>query len=72
MLHRDKASFVAPPLPDEISLVGASAGLRPEQFEAVVTLPTFRRPDQVVATLDSLAKQQTVARVRRHRDGKRR
>lgn len=59
MLHQDRTSFAPPPLPTGISLVGASAGLRPEQFEAVVTLPTFRRPDQVLATLDSLAGQQT-------------
>jgi len=59
MLHRDSSSFAAPALPEEISLVGVSAGLRPGQFEVVVTLPTFRRPDQVVATLDSLAAQET-------------
>lgn len=62
MLHRDTTDFSAPPLPAEISVVGASAGLRPEQCDAVVTLPTFRRPDQLVATLDSLAAQQTARR----------
>jgi hypothetical protein len=58
MLHYERTGFAAR-LPDGISLVGASAGLRPDQFEAVVTLPTFRRPEQVVATLDSLAAQVT-------------
>lgn len=59
MLHRDRTAFAAPPLPVGISLVGASADLRAEQFDAIVTLPTFRRPEQVVATLDSLARQET-------------
>jgi hypothetical protein len=59
MLHRDPIGFAAPALPEEISVVGASAGLRPDRFAAVVTLPTFRRPEQVLATLESLAKQQT-------------
>jgi len=59
MLRLDKTGFAAPPLPDEISLVGAAAELRPERFEAVVTLPTFRRPDHLVETLNSLARQET-------------
>ena len=59
MLHRDKTDFAAPPLPKDVSLFGTSAGLRPERFEAVVTLPTFRRPEQLAVTLDSLARQET-------------
>lgn len=59
MLHCEKTNLVAPPLPDEVSLAGTSADLQPERFEAVITLPTFRRPEQVLATLDSLARQKT-------------
>jgi glycosyltransferase involved in cell wall biosynthesis len=59
MLHRDKTDFAAPPLPDEVSLVGASAGLRPERFDAIITVPTYLRPGLLTATLDSLARQET-------------
>lgn len=59
MLHTGKFSFATPDLPDNISIAGTSAELRPELFDVVVTLPTFRRPEQVVATLDSLAAQHT-------------
>lgn len=48
-----------PALPDNISIFSASPGLAPARFEAVVTLPTFRRPEMLVETLDSLAQQQT-------------
>ena len=57
MLHHDKHSFAMPALPDTISIVGISAGLKPDQFDVVVTLPTYKRPDQVVATMDSVARQ---------------
>ncbi|MAY62539.1 MAG: glycosyl transferase family A [Rhizobiales bacterium] len=39
------------------SIAFRSAGLAPESVERVVTLPTFRRPDHLVETLDSLARQ---------------
>ncbi|MGE0279357.1 MAG: glycosyltransferase family 2 protein [Rhizobiaceae bacterium] len=60
MLHRDQTDFAGPPLPEDVTLVGTSADLRPERFEVVITLPTFRRPEQVVATLNSLALQKTM------------
>lgn len=42
-----------------VSIAGRSPGLRPESVEAVVTVPTFRRPEQLLATLESLARQMT-------------
>jgi hypothetical protein len=42
-----------------VSIAGRSPGLAAEAVEAVVTLPTFRRPQQVLATLASLMAQQT-------------
>jgi hypothetical protein len=42
-----------------VSIAGRSPGLAAETVEAVVTLPTFRRPQQVLATLASLMAQQT-------------
>lgn len=42
-----------------ISILARSPGLNPEAIEAVVTVPTFRRPEQVLETLASLQKQQT-------------
>ena len=58
MLH-DDTEFAASPLPEEVSLAGTSASLRLERFDVVITLPTFRRPDQLAATLNSLARQET-------------
>ncbi|MCO6048400.1 glycosyltransferase [Mesorhizobium sp. RP14(2022)] len=45
--------------PPHVTLFGHSAGLDASRFAAVVTLPTFRRPAQVVETLRSLAAQKT-------------
>lgn len=45
-----------------ISVVARSPGLQPEAIEVVVTLPTFRRPEQLVRTLESLKAQKTPRR----------
>jgi len=52
------------PLPSDgsVSIAGRSPGLAAETIEAVVTLPTFKRPEQVLATLASLKAQQTARR----------
>jgi glycosyltransferase involved in cell wall biosynthesis len=52
------------PLPSDasVSIAGRSPGLVAETVEAVVTLPTFKRPKQVLETLASLKAQQTVRR----------
>jgi GT2 family glycosyltransferase len=42
-----------------VSLVARSPGLAAETVEAVVTVPTFRRPEQLLATLASLTAQRT-------------
>ncbi|TIM23632.1 MAG: glycosyltransferase family 2 protein, partial [Mesorhizobium sp.] len=49
------------PLPsdDSVSIAGRSPGLVTTAVEAVVTLPTFKRPEQLLATLASLKAQQT-------------
>jgi len=49
------------PLPSDgtVSIVGRSAALAAETVEAVVTLPTFKRPEQVLETLASLKAQKT-------------
>jgi len=45
-----------------VSIVARTPGLDMGAVEAVVTLPTFRRPQQVLATLRSLAGQRTARR----------
>jgi GT2 family glycosyltransferase len=45
-----------------VSIAGRSPGLVPEAAEAVVTVPTFRRPEQLLATLESLRQQETPRR----------
>ncbi|RVD23949.1 glycosyltransferase [Mesorhizobium sp. M4B.F.Ca.ET.017.02.2.1] len=52
------------PLPSDgsVSIAGRSPGLAAETIEAVVTLPTFKRPEQVLATLASLKAQRTARR----------
>jgi GT2 family glycosyltransferase len=50
------------PTPDAISIVARSPGLNAGEIEAVVTLPTFKRPQQVLETLDSLKNQKTSRR----------
>ncbi|MDX8439511.1 glycosyltransferase family 2 protein [Mesorhizobium australafricanum] len=49
------------PLPSyaSVSIAGRSPGLAAEAVEAVVTLPTFKRPKQVLETLASLKAQRT-------------
>ncbi|RWF48789.1 MAG: glycosyltransferase family 2 protein, partial [Mesorhizobium sp.] len=52
------------PLPSDasVSIPGRSPGLAAESVEAVVTLPTFKRPQQVLETLASLKAQRTERR----------
>ncbi|WP_421914443.1 glycosyltransferase family 2 protein [Mesorhizobium sp.] len=52
------------PLPSDssVSIAGRSAGLVTEVVDVVVTLPTFKRPDQVLETLASLKAQETARR----------
>ncbi|MEP3437003.1 MAG: glycosyltransferase [Hoeflea sp.] len=45
------------PDPASVSEHARSAGLKPETIRVVVTLPTFRRPDHLITTLDSLQAQ---------------
>lgn len=42
-----------------VSIEGQSPGLAHEAIEVVVTLPTFKRPAQVLETLESLCQQET-------------
>ncbi|WP_269933379.1 glycosyltransferase family 2 protein [Aminobacter sp. HY435] len=50
------------PLPQTVTIAGRSPALVAESVEVVVTLPTFRRPQQVMTTLESLARQETARR----------
>jgi len=52
------------PLPSDasISIAGRSPGLAVESVEAIVTVPTFKRPRQVLETLASLKAQRTARR----------
>jgi GT2 family glycosyltransferase len=45
-----------------VSILGRAPGLVPEAVETVVTVPTFRRPEQLLATLESLRLQKTARR----------
>ena len=45
-----------------ISILARSPGLSAETTDVVVTVPTFRRPDQILATLRSLKAQETTRR----------
>ncbi|RUM99064.1 glycosyltransferase [Pseudaminobacter arsenicus] len=45
-----------------ISIAGKTPGLDCDAIEAVVTVPTFKRPQQLLATLESLRAQQTQRR----------
>ncbi|MBZ9739234.1 MULTISPECIES: glycosyltransferase family 2 protein [unclassified Mesorhizobium] len=47
------------PLDGSVSIAGRSPRLDVEAVEAIVTLPTFKRPQQVLETLASLRAQQT-------------
>jgi glycosyltransferase involved in cell wall biosynthesis len=44
---------------DNISLIARSPGLKPEEIEVVVTTPTFKRPDHLMLTLNSVRAQVT-------------
>lgn len=44
---------------DNISVLAKSPGLRAEEIEVVVTTPTFKRPDHMLLTLNSIRAQQT-------------
>ncbi|MBW3098002.1 glycosyltransferase [Pseudohoeflea sp. DP4N28-3] len=48
-------------MPADVTIAYRSAHLAAESAQTVVTVPTFRRPEHLVATLDSLARQQGVA-----------
>ena len=52
------------PLPEDrsVSIAAKSPGLKPETIEIVVTVPTFRRPRQILETLASLKAQKTTRR----------
>jgi len=50
------------PSETSVSIAGRSPSLAAEKVDVVVTVPTFRRPQQLVATLDSLAAQETARR----------
>ena len=48
-----------PRLSDEVSVVARSRKLQPDAIDIVVTVPTFKRPDWLLRTLESLKAQQT-------------
>lgn len=47
---------------DNITIVTRSPGLKPDEIEVVIILPTFKRPDHLLLTLESLEKQITKRR----------
>lgn len=47
------------PLPDNITILAQSPQLRAQDFEVVVTIPTFRRPEHLLKTLHSVKAQIT-------------
>ncbi len=49
-------------LPDHIEVISKTSDLRFEDIDIVVTLPTFRRPDHLIRTLDMLKAQKTEKR----------
>jgi len=49
-------------LPDHIQVIAKTPKLRFDEVEVVVTLPTFRRPEHVIRTLDTLNAQVTSRR----------
>ncbi len=51
-----------PDLPDHIEVIAKTPGLRHEDIEVVVSLPTFRRPEHLIRTLDTLNAQVTKRR----------
>jgi len=54
--------MIPKPEGNAVSIVARSPGLAAEAVETVVTVPTFRRPKQIVETLESLAAQVTTRR----------
>jgi len=54
-----KGRMIPSPVHGSVSVVARSPGLVPERVEVVVTVPTFRRPQQILDTLASLAAQRT-------------
>ena len=46
-------------LTDTITIVAESPGLEHEAVEVVITIPTFKRPDHVIKTLESVKNQST-------------
>lgn len=50
-------------LADTISFIAQTPGLDPAAVDVVVTVPTFRRPDHLIRTLDSIAAQETGLRL---------
>jgi hypothetical protein len=57
-----KMEFLQPDLPN-VSVVATSPGLQSSPTDVVVTVPTFRRPGQLLETLASIRSQATSARV---------
>ncbi|KXF78654.1 glycosyl transferase [Paramesorhizobium deserti] len=49
-------------LPDNITILAQSPQLRPDAIEVVVTIPTFRRPEHLIRTLQSVKAQMTERR----------
>jgi GT2 family glycosyltransferase len=54
-----RGSMNSLPINGPVSIAGRSPGLDPDMIETVVTVPTFRRPQQLLATLASLQAQRT-------------
>jgi glycosyltransferase involved in cell wall biosynthesis len=51
------------PVQSSVSTIARSPGLKPEEIDVVVTLPTFRRPKQLLDTLASLQHQEIPPRI---------
>lgn len=54
--------MIPSPAHGSVSVIARSPGLEPERVEVVVTVPTFRRPRQILETLASLMAQRTARR----------
>jgi GT2 family glycosyltransferase len=54
--------MIPDPSSGSVSILARSPGLKPETVQVVVTVPTFRRPAQLLETLASLRNQQTERR----------
>jgi GT2 family glycosyltransferase len=51
--------MIPSPAHGSVSVIARSPGLVPERVEVVITVPTFRRPQQILETLASLKAQRT-------------